>query len=406
MSRIFFELQTFSPNLRSTYFKHKTFARYIATSQYALPNPNTRHGLFGKIDGIENIDENPSILEVERHIKKLAENKRIIHRGLISMREWDAQRLGYLEQDKWKDIFIKKINDFSKMLNIPVDRIQYVASVHIEKGHPHCQFMIWDSKEEVRKAEVDVKLKNDMRKKLISYVFREDLLPYYQTKDLIKKDIKQSQIIQDLIDLSYDENFIKIVKQLEDNFYNEKILNKKIKDENLKEIVKELVELKQKLPKTGRLAYQYLTPEEKRQVDKISNLILDSSAECKQKAKLYINATKEIKKYQVTSIEKMEKLLERAEKEAEYEIMKILGNRILEFEKNLLKSNNINEIKLENKTRNVIDNIYVLLSQLSSSQYASYYKIQNNGELSKQAKKEKMLEEKAKSSFEWESDVK
>lgn len=406
MSRIFFELETFSPNLRSTYFKHKTFARYIATSQYALPNPNTRHGLFGRIDGIENIDENPSILEVERHIKKLAENKRIIHRGLISMREWDAQRLGYLEQDKWKDIFIKKINDFSKMLNIPVDRIQYVASVHIEKGHPHCQFMMWDSKEEVRKPEIDVKLKNNMRKKLISYVFREDLLPYYQTKDLIKKDIKQSKIIQDLIDLSYDQNFIKAVKELEDNFYNNKILNRKIKDEKIKEIVEELLKLKQRLNKNGRLAYQYLAPEEKEQVDKITNLILNSSVECKQKVKLYIDATKEIKRYQVTSIEKMDRLLKIAEKEAEYEIMKILGNRILEFEKNLLKANNIEQIRLENKTKNVIDNIFVILSQLSSSQYANYYKIKNVGELSKQAKKEKMLEEKAKSSFEWESDVK
>lgn len=406
MSRIFFSIYGFSPNKRTTYFKHKVFTKYISESEYVLSNANTRHGLFGKIDEIQKIEENQSIRQVEKHIEQLARDKRIIYRGLISMREWDAQRLGYLEQDKWKDIFIKKINDFSKMLNIPVNRIQYVASVHIQKGHPHCHFMMWDSQKEIRRPEIDVKLKNDMRKKLISYVFREDLLPYYQTKDLIKKDIKQSQIIQDLIDLSYDKNFIKIVKQLEDNFYNEKILNKKIKDENLKEIVKELVELKQKLPKTGRLAYQYLTPEEKQQVDKISNLILDSSAECKQKAKLYINATKEIKKYQVTSIEKMEKLLERAEKEAEYEIMKILGNRILEFEKNLLKSNNINEIKLENKTRNVIDNIYVLLSQLSSSQYASYYKIHNNGELSKQAKKEKVLEEKAKSSFEWESDVK
>ena len=169
LSRIFFKLETFSPNLRSTYFKHSTFARYIATSQYVIPNQNTTHGLFGKVDEIENIDNNESIIPVEKHIKKLAENKRIIHRGLISMREWDAQRLGYLEQEKWKDIFIKKINDFAKMLNIPVNRVQYVASVHIEKGHPHCQFMMWDSKEEVRKAEVNVKLKNDMYLRRIYY---------------------------------------------------------------------------------------------------------------------------------------------------------------------------------------------------------------------------------------------
>lgn len=406
MSRIFFELQTFSPNLRSTYFKHTTFARYIATSQYVIPNQNTTHGLFGKVDKIENIDNNESIIPVEKHIKKLANNKRIIHRGLISMREWDAQRLGYLEQQKWKDIFIKKINDFAKMLNIPVNRVQYVASVHIEKGHPHCQFMMWDSKEEVRKPEVAVELKNDMRKKLINYVFQEDLLPYYKQKDLIKKDIKQSKIIQDLIDLSYDEKFIQTIKKLEENFYSEKLLYRKIKNENLQEIVKELILMKSELPKNGRLSYQYLSPELKEKVDKISKLIIDSSQECKEKEKLYIDTVKEIKKYQVSSKSKMETILKRTEKEAKNDILNIIGNRILEFEKNLLKAEDISQINIENKTRNIVNDIFTMLSQLSSSQYADYYKMYNKEELSQQAKKEKWLENRAKSNFEWESDDK
>ena len=406
MSRIFFKLETFSPNLRSTYFKHSTFARYIATSQYVIPNQNTTHGLFGKVDEIENIDNNESIIPVEKHIKKLAENKRIIHRGLISMREWDAQRLGYLEQEKWKDIFIKKINDFAKMLNIPVNRVQYVASVHIEKGHPHCQFMVWDSKEEVRKAEVDVKLKNDMRKKLISHIFKEDLLPYYQTKDLIKKDIKQSKIIQNLIDLSYDEKFIQTIKKLEEDFYNEKILCRKVKNKDLQEIVKELIILKSELPKNGRLAYQYLIPELKEKVDKISKLIIDSSRECKEKKKLYIDTVKEIKKYQISTKSKMETILKRTETEAEHDILNIIGNRILEFEKNLFKADNISQINMENKTKHIVNDIFVMLSQLSSSQYADYYKMYNKEELSQQAKKEKWLENRAKSNFEWESDDK
>lgn len=399
-------MQTFSPNLRSTFFRHNSFTKYIAESEYVLKNPKTKHGLFGKIDNIENIEENQSIGGVEKHIKKLAENKRIIYRGLISMREWDAQRLGYLEQEKWKDIFIKHINDFSKMLNIPIDRIQYVASVHIQKGHPHCHFMMWDSKQEVRLPEVSVKEKNKMRIKLINSVFKEDLMPCYQQKDLIKKDIKQSQIIQDLIDLSYDENFIKTVKQLEDNFYNKKIVYRKIKDEKLQEIVTELIKLKDKLPKNGRLAYQYLSKIEKEEVNKIVYMILDSSQECRKQLNNYIQITKAIKSYQLTDKEKLQGLLEKVGKDTENEMIKILGNRILEFEKNLMKNNKLNQIAIENKANTIIDDFLVHLSQLSSSQYANYYKLKNYGELSKQAKKEKMLEESAKSSFEWESDVK
>ena len=78
-------MQTFSPNLRSTFFRHNSFTKYIAESEYVLRNSNTKHGLFGKIDNIEEIEEN--------HIRKLVKNKRIIHRGLISMKEWDTQKI-------------------------------------------------------------------------------------------------------------------------------------------------------------------------------------------------------------------------------------------------------------------------------------------------------------------------
>ena len=93
LSRIFFSMQTFSPNLRSTFFRHNSFTKYIAESEYVLRNSNTKHGLFGKIDNIEEIEENQSIRKVENHIRKLVKNKRIIHRGLISMKEWDTQKI-------------------------------------------------------------------------------------------------------------------------------------------------------------------------------------------------------------------------------------------------------------------------------------------------------------------------
>ena len=98
--------------------------------------------------------------------------------------------------------------------------------------------------------------------------------------------------------------------------------------------------------------------------------------------------------------------MENTEKNAKNEIMKILGNQILQFEKNLLRNTEVNSIYIENNTNKMIDKILVMLSQVNSKQYANYYKIYNNKELSKQAKKEKMLDKKIKSNFEWESDVK
>ena len=69
MSSVFFELETMNPNFRETYFKIKNYANYIANSEYVIRNDNTSYGLFGIVDGVENIQEQENIEPIKEHIR-------------------------------------------------------------------------------------------------------------------------------------------------------------------------------------------------------------------------------------------------------------------------------------------------------------------------------------------------
>ncbi len=85
-------------------------------------------GLFGKIEKFPNIETMPKIEKVNNYITELANKKVPIFRCTISLSEYDAIRLGYYKQEKWKELFESKLVSFADKLNIKYGDIQYCRS--------------------------------------------------------------------------------------------------------------------------------------------------------------------------------------------------------------------------------------------------------------------------------------
>lgn len=366
MSSVFFELETMNPNFRETYFKIKNYANYIANSEYVIRNEETLHGLFGIVEGFENIQKEENIEQIKEHIRALAERKVPIIRGVISLKEYDAERLGYYDQDKWKSVFENKLPSIADKLNAKLKDIQYVGAVHIEEGHPHFQFMLWVKGEEKRNYFVKYQLKDKLRKEFTNDIFREDLLPIYQEKDFAKKNItSENYLLQQLKKVSTDEKTLKELMQYEKGFEQTKFVRNLLKDKQLKEIVDMLMDLKKDLKETkGSIKYQYLKkyPEIIEKVDSISELIINSSIQCQIEIDKYIKAKQKLVEFQYTNPEKIEKAKEDAKKDAEQEIIKLIGNQILDIERKWLNTKeDYTNIKYTNESINLLDNILALL---------------------------------------------
>lgn len=272
--------------------------------------------------------------------------------------------------------------------------------------------MLWVKGEEKRNYFVKYQLKDKLRKEFTNDIFREDLLPIYQEKNFAKKNItSENYLLQQLKKVSTDENTLKELMQYEKGFEQIKFVINLIKDKQLKEIVNMLIDLKKDLKETkGSIKYQYLKkyPEIIEKVDGISELVINSSIQCQIEIDKYIKAKQKLVEFQYTNLEKLEKAKEDIKEGTEQEIIKLIGNQILDIERKWLNTkDDYTNIKYTNESINLLDNILTLLYFQAENQkkYNKNFEMKYKKQLSKQAMKEYAQRKANSSSFEWEDEI-
>lgn len=412
MNNVVFLFEAFNPNKRTTFFKHKNYTNYLAYSEYAIRNKNTAHGLFGKINEFPNMQEMEDIESINKHIIQLADNKVPIYRVTISLDEYDAIRLGYDTQEKWKELFESKMVSFAEKMNIKYEDLQYAGAVHLESGHPHLQVMLWSKQRDKMNYYINYGRVNKMRDEFTNSIFREDLIQLYNEKDIAKKGIiQENRFLQKLKEVHSNPKFIKEIMQYEREFAGKKIMKKTFKDKELHGLVNKLLELKNQLKTTnGSIKYQYLKryPDIIKQVDSISKSIIDMSLETQREIDKYIVAKQKIVSFKYQNQEKIIKAQEIEKQKAEEEILKLIGNQILNFERVLLnEKEEYSQIRYINYGRNLIWRVFdcVYFSTRQEEKYAKRYELKYKKQLSKQAKKDLAIKRSNTSSFQWEDDI-
>lgn len=411
MNNLIFIFEAFNPNKRTTFFKHKSYTNYLAYSEYVIKNKNVDHGLFGKIAEFPNIENMENVECINQHIIKLADEKVPIYRCILSLDEYDALRLGYDSQDKWKELFESKLVSFAKKLNIKYEDLQYCGAVHLEEGHPHLQLMIWSKQKEKMNYFVKYRQVNKMKDEFTNAVFKEDLLELYKEKDLAKKNIKDNSLIEKLQKGLSDKKLLKDILQYEKDYSNKKIMKRLIKDKDIRSIALDLIKIKHMLNKTsGSIKYQYLKkyPDIIKEIDNLSIKIIDSSLDIQEQMDKYIIAKQKIVAFKYSNESKIEEAQNQEKKKAEDEILKLIGNQILNFERVLLnQKEGYQKIRHYNETKDFVWRIFncIYFSSRQEEKYLKRFEINYKKQLSKQAKKDKAIKKANASSFHWEDSI-
>ena len=284
-----------------------------------------------------------------------------------------------------------------------------VGAVHLESGHPHLQVIIWSKQRDKMNYFVNYKQVNKMRDEFSNLIFKEDLIELYKKKDNAKKQIVASnEFINEMKKVSTDKKFLKDMLQYEKDFYNKKLIKQNLQNYQLEIIVDDLLKIKDLLKQTtGSIKYQYLKkyPDIIKEIDNLSNKIIDMSLECQEQIDIYIKVKQEIVSYKYQSETKIKQEQENERVKAEQEILKIIGNQILSFERLLL--NNKEEYNTEryiNDSRNLVWQVFNSIYFLSRQEEIDLRRIElkYKKQLSKQAKKELAIRKQNESSFNWE----
>ena len=245
------ELQQMEESTVST-SDHADNAHYL---KYIKERPGSQ-GLFGNIDVSNHV-------ALGKHIEDLTAEGRLIYRGVISLREDDAINLGFDKKASWVDYMNLVMPDIAREFNIPVDKLQWAAAFHLKNGHPHCHYMFWNKEEQVASPYIHISKQARCREILSKEMFHlereEAVLTKTNARDMTIKVTKE--FVQDELNILINEP-----DKLTGFFQTE----------DVKKLSKELVQFADTLPKSGRLAYKLLPPENKVSLDALTEKMLQT----------------------------------------------------------------------------------------------------------------------------------
>lgn len=261
-----FKLRVQNPHKPKAAVKERANVHYNATRPGVILNQESSHGLFGKIQGMAEQGAIENLGSAKHMIGDNVKNGIIHYRCVLSLREQDALRLGVDAPEQWRLLLKNNINLIAEGLKIESKNLEYVAAIHMEKGHPHIHITLWDTAQKVKEPYVHPKVTDGIRKKLTHNVYKSFLAEWYADKSLSRD--KMIALQKELIIGIPDEN----------NKPNGRLPNMRGFNEALYDgFVTEVDELAHSLPKTGRITYKTLTPENKEKLNRIIDKIVQSN---------------------------------------------------------------------------------------------------------------------------------
>lgn len=213
----------------------KTYADYIATRPRAERFGS--HGLFTD-DGVQ--------VQLNKVSQELNEYTGHVYTAILSIRREEAERLGFDNGSRWRDMLRSQTQTISENLKIPMDHLRWYAAYHDEGHHPHIHMIVYSSiPGEGYLSDKGIK---KMRSSFARDIFTQDMLHIYEKQTEIRDQLREQG----------RESIAEIVEQINGgNYRNTKV-------ETL------LVSLSDRLSRTsGKKVYGYLKADVKAIVDEI-----------------------------------------------------------------------------------------------------------------------------------------
>ena len=347
------------------------------------------HGAFGNVD-------TTNLQTLSQRIYNMTDDGKSIFKGIISLTEKDALKLGYDQRETWENLIKKLIPSIAEELNIPPTQAKYVAAVHMEQGHPHLHYMLWCDGDKIINPFIQIEQQNNIRK-LITKEINQELRHELALEKTALRDYA----------LEFNKNNLKeITSSLKDYQHLVKTLTPgiapRIYQNTLDTLSSSLMNLKNTLPVTGRVTYKLLSPTLKNEVDKIVNFLLTNTP-LKKEYTEYVKKAVELASIYTNNIDK----LNEAKVNAENDFKKRIGNQLLSSAKELRKSEKELDYELQKKEHTnryatykhkqltmsisckLLKNIF---SSTHSNQQDIYNELKKHRSKSKQAIKEKQKE--------------
>lgn len=213
----------------------KTYADYIATRPRA--ERFGTHGLFTD-EGVQ-----VNLEKVSADLNGYGGN---VYTIIISLRREDAERLGFDNGSRWRDMLRTQTQALAENLKIPMEHLKWFAAFHNESHHPHVHLLAYSTVE--NEGYLTKNGVHNLRSEFAKDIFAQDLHCIYEQQTEYRDELRAKS----------REKVAKLVEQINGGM---------TVDPQLKQM---LVELSRRLKRhKGKKMYGYLSAGTKKLVDEI-----------------------------------------------------------------------------------------------------------------------------------------
>lgn len=311
--RFVFKQSYKSRNVKSTKVLNQKHLIYIATRPGVMKNKDCGFGLWGKLPGMDKIDDIESLGAARRLVGEASE-RRTLYRAILSVDKKTAQQYNLYDREEWEKLLRSKIDILRRGMNIKKENFCWTAAMHYKKNHPHVHILYWDNgndpRQEYRRKESFVRLSEEIRKALTAAIENEPEIRELQNEQKEDERLAKLQLramfkaanLADALDLDH------------------------IKPATADRLGRELMELAMELPKSGRLNYDFLPTEYKAKLDAYVEHVLQISDFAKLECQ-YLDLAADISKLYGNSPYTIDKRIE----DARRKFSKALANETLKY---------------------------------------------------------------------------
>lgn len=161
----------------------KTYLDYMATRPRA-ERFSGAHGLFSQA-GRE--------IDLTKSSKDVSAFNGNIFTVIISVSRDDAERLGFNNANRWRDMIRAKISDVAKAHNIPLEDLEWYGAFHNESHHPHVHLLLYSRNENypgfIKRKNID-----DLRRTFAKAIFADDLHNLYDEQTERRNTLSRESI--------------------------------------------------------------------------------------------------------------------------------------------------------------------------------------------------------------------
>lgn len=298
--------------------------------EYAHKRPRS-HGLFW---GEEQVP-NPRELQNE-----LMKHEGIVWRMILSLKEVDAIRLGMTTRESWEIAMRASVADAANKMGIPDSNLRWAAAFHDEPGHPHVHLVMWEKVPQRKIGKLSRGEYREVKKEYMREIYADERMRMNAEKSLMRDLALQltKGTVLDRVDLyrevRKEREYLELLLQA-GGMVPQSLSLPKIHDFQADEFAQSMEQLMRMLPEKGRIAYQFMPPNVKEQLNNMSKWVL-YRPQFKEFRERYFNVAETMaRQYSLKPTD-----LKVAVEKAEADLCKRMAQIILRGATEMMKNNN------------------------------------------------------------------